>query len=251
MLRPLNALLGFRLRASDGETGRIDDVYFDDHRWAIRYLVGDARHWLRGRRVLVSPISVLGVDWVRGKLNLELTRDQIRDSPDIDTDKPVARQHEIAFHEYFAFPFYWTGGDLWGTVPYPASLRGGGAPPPAQAAARAAPSGDGDPHLRSARVVRGHIVRAVDGDVGHVEDFLIDDLTWQIRYVVVEARGWPSSRHVPVPIDRIAWVSWLELTVHLDLTREAVLHAPVCDPSGGLYPDEDRRLLAHYAQPAR
>ncbi len=59
MLRNAKDLHGFKIRATDGELGTVDQLYFDDETWAIRYLMVETGGWLGGRRVLISPISVI------------------------------------------------------------------------------------------------------------------------------------------------------------------------------------------------
>jgi len=88
VLRPLNRLLHFTLCATDSATGGIHNLCFDDHQWTVRYVVADTRRWLPGRRVLISPISVRDIDWRRHRLDLDLTKERIRKSPDVNTDKP-------------------------------------------------------------------------------------------------------------------------------------------------------------------
>jgi len=82
-------LKDFAIRATDGELGTIDDIYFDDETWAIRHFIVDAGGWLGGRRVLISPISVVHTDWEAKRLDVALTKRQVEHSPDIDTHKPV------------------------------------------------------------------------------------------------------------------------------------------------------------------
>ena len=131
------------LRAVDGEVGRVRDLYLDDRRWTARYLVVDTGRWLRGRRVLVSPASVLVADGRRRYLRVNLTRSEVLGGPDVDVERPVSRQHEIAFHEYYGIPFYWSHDHVL------ESTKGG------------------DPHLRSVRAITVYTVRSGDTVVGH------------------------------------------------------------------------------------
>src|SRR5438093_9129794 len=121
MLHNVKELSGFTVGARDGELGRVDDAYFDDQRWVIRYVVVDTGRWLGGRKVLISPRSVRGIDWSNEVLNVDLTQQQVRDAPSIDTQKPVSRQHEIDYYNYYGYPYYWEGSGLWGPtiLPFP------------------------------------------------------------------------------------------------------------------------------------
>ncbi|MGD0661372.1 MAG: PRC-barrel domain-containing protein, partial [Syntrophorhabdales bacterium] len=164
-------LKGYAIGATDGDIGKADDFYFDDDFWTIRYLVAETGSWLFNRKVLISPFALGEVDVSRERLNVTLTKKQVEKSPDIDTDKPVSRQHEMLYLDYYGYPYYWGGDYLWGYMAYPrlskADLR---RDEKAQAKREAAY----DSHLRSANKVTGYHIEATDGGIGHVEDFIID-----------------------------------------------------------------------------
>jgi len=237
MLRSLRALEGCAIRATDGVIGEVRDCYFDDHSWVIRYLVVEAGSWLSSRKVLISPVAVGHPDWIEKVLPVSLTRAQVRNSPDIDTDRPVSRQHEIRYLGYYGYPAYWGGSGIWGSGVYPNLMipdqAGFAETPPGlrteaernEAAARSNPGRDEDPHLRSCNIVMSYHVEAEDGDIGHVEDMLIDDSTWAIRHLVVNTSNWWIGHPVLVTPDSIEAVSWIESTVSVNLTRQAVREA--------------------------
>ena len=196
MLRNVTYLKGFAIRAPDGEIGTVEQFYFDDETWAIRYLVVNTGGWLPGRLVLVSPIALRQAEWQSKRLDVALTKKQIEDSPPIDTHKPVSRQHEAAYMGYFGYPYYWIGPFLWGLASYPAGLV---AQREAVTEAKAAQAREGkepaDSHLRSTNEVTGYHIEAADGEIGHVADFIVDDETWAIRYLEVDMRNWwPGKR---------------------------------------------------------
>jgi hypothetical protein len=249
MLRRVSDLLGFTIHATDGDIGRVHDLYFDDQRWTVRYLVADTRHWLSGRRVLLSPDSVCRTDWEHREMVVTLSRAQIEESPSVETDKPVARQNAVLFRECYTLPYYWAlGGFLWKPNPSPAGRMGAGS---ATAQRRGSRSADGDPHLRSTRLLEGYEVRAIDGDAGHVDDFVIDDASWSLRCVVVRTRHWRPGKRVLIPSDWIAWVSWIELTVHVDLPLHAIVEAPEYDPARPLTEDDEMGLSSLLGRPPR
>jgi hypothetical protein len=244
MLRSVNDLQGEQIHARDGDIGNVDSFLFDDESWTIRYLVVKTGNWLMGRKVLISPISIAAKQEENG-LTLSLTRQQIKDSPDIDTDKPVSRQHEIDYSSYYGYPFYWFGPDLWGPSPRPVgatSQYAGSAAAPGTARVKQEP----DSHLRSSREVIGYYIEATDGDIGHVEDFLVEDQNWAIRYVVVDTVNWWPGKKVIVSPDWVESVSWAELRVHLKLSRQSIKSAPEYDPSAGVDRDYEERLYNYY-----
>ena len=187
MLRNVRNLVGFGIRATDGVIGTVDDLYFDDQDWTIRYFVVNTGSWLTGRKVLVSPIAISSPAWITRVLPAALTKAQVEHSPDIDTRKPVSRQNEAEYLGYYGYSHYWGGSGLWGLGAYPGGLttersmeekvrvhRTSGTPAP------------DDYHLRSSNAVIGHHIEATDGDIGHVEDLVLDDDTWAIGYLIVK-----------------------------------------------------------------
>ena len=171
MLRNVKELKGYVILATDGVIGAVDDLYFDDDTWAIRYLIVDTGSWLSGRKVLISPLAIGQPDWMGQQLPVSLTKAQVERSPDIDTRKPVSRQHEAEYFEYYDYPYYWGGEGLWGMGAYPGSLTTEGTFEEEMRARRksttAAPD---DCHLRSGRAVAGYHIHAMDGDIGHEEE---------------------------------------------------------------------------------
>jgi hypothetical protein len=207
-------------------------MYFDDERWTVRDLVVDTGGWLTGRHVLISPHAVEQTDRQQGKLVVSLTREQVRNAPSVDTDRPVSRQQEQAQYDYYGYPYYWSGPGLWGPIAYPLAY----VPPGALSADRPAGAGqdpsagggrrEDDPHLRSASEVTGYHIEASDGSIGHVEAFLFDDQDWRIRHAVVDTGNWLPGRKVLIDPDSIASVDWAQRQVRLNLTRERVESAP-------------------------
>ena len=251
MLRSVNDLKGYSIHATDGDVGEVVEFYFDDEKWTIRYVVADTGNWLTGRKVLISPVALGRVDWNSKKLNAAMTREQVQNSPDIDTDKPVSRQHETAYYDYYGYPYYWAGPYLWGPVPYPADYPAyaGSTPSSVEREVAAAEKQQEDVHLRSTNEVTGYYIGASDGDIGHVEDFLIDDENWTIRYMVVDTRNWWPGKKVLVAPDWIKSISWADSKVYVDLSRDSIKNGPEYNPSVPMDRDYEGRLYQHYGRP--
>jgi hypothetical protein len=67
---------------------------------------------------------------------------------------------------------------------------------------------DTDSHLRSTKAVTGYHIEALDGELGHVDGFIVDDESWAIRYMEVATRNWWPGKKVlvsPAWIDRMSW----------------------------------------------
>jgi hypothetical protein len=235
MLRSMNDLKNYGIRATDGDIGHVRDFYFDDVTWMVRYLIIETGIWLSGRKVLISPIAIGRPNWAEKVLPVSITKDQVRNGPDIDTEKPVSRQYEMGYLDYYGYVPYWEGISPWSgvghldvTIPG-MGFEGGGSEQrsrsPAQTRAAGNAGGAGDPHLRSCKTVVGYHVQATDGDIGRVQGMLVDEETWGIQYLVVDAgNGWTGHQVLVAP-GNILSVSWSGSTVSVNLTRQAVKDA--------------------------
>ena len=245
MLRSIKVIRDYVLFAKDGEIGRCKDFLFDDEKWTVRYMVADTRKWLPGRKVLISPASLGMPDWLKKRFPVNLTREQIENCPHLDADAPVSRQYEKKYAEYYHWPYYWTGGEAWITTPSPPGKLG-------------LPEGKVEEsdealehsHLRSVQEVIGYHIRADDGEIGHVEDFIVDDASWRIRYMVVDTRNWLPGRQVLVTPQWIASVDWKERSVAVNLTTGQVKASPEFDPSEPVNREYETRLYDYYGRPA-
>ncbi len=233
MLSTAKTLTGYKLESLDGEIGTARDFYFDDLDWRIRYLVADTGEWLVSRQVLISPHSLAGVDSGQGSISVKLTRAEIEHSPSLNRDKPVSRQFEQEYSVFFGLPMYW------GFRYHPEAKARSGEPGEKRA----------DPDLRSTHDVSGHHVEASDGEIGHVEDFLIDDETWAIRYLIVNTKDWLPGKKVLISPKWIERVSWSKKQVVVALTREAIREAPEYADSPPLTRDQEIALYRHYNWP--
>jgi hypothetical protein len=226
--------------------GEVKDFYFDDQHWHIRYLVVSTGTWLKGRKVLISPEVVHAPDWGLRIFPVDLTKDQVRNSPSVDTDKPVSRQYEEQLRQHYGWPPYW--GPAGVVDPALAPL----APAPRE---REMTEGDrpldlkGDPHLRSVNDTDGYRIEARDGEIGHVEDFLLNGEIWRIWYLMIDTRNWWPGKKVLVSPAWIQSVRWDKSHVVVDLTRDAIKTSPGYDPAAPWNPEYAARLHDHYQRP--
>ena len=238
-LRKLQDLKGYSLDARDGEIGKLNEIYFNDEAWVVRYFVVQTGDWLSGREVLIAPRSVTGVNEDGKHLSVDLTRDKVENSPPVEAEKPVSRHYEEAFFQYYGWERYWIHESLFG----PAS------PPPGQPLLKGQfPSKPEHPHLRSSEAVRGYHIQAQDGEIGHVEDFILDDLDWKVSCLDVDTRNWLPGKRVLLASAWIVRVSWADRMIHVDLDRSAIKTAPEYDPSKPITPDYEVRLCRHYGR---
>jgi hypothetical protein len=251
MLRSARKLNGCSIGTGNGHVGHIRDVYFDDWRWELRYLVVATGPWPTSRRVLLSPLSIVGADTEHRILRTGLAQAQVLASPDADTVRPVFRERELEFYRSGVFPHYWVSADLADVLPYGAAAGVPGALVALGLETDWHRPGQGDPHLRSGREVSRYYVHARDADIGHVADLLVDDGAWSIDYIVVSTGLWWPGRKVLVPVEWATRVSWDAHTVDVRLDSDAIALAPPFDPAHSLTPESLRRLDAYYGLPVR
>ena len=239
-------LKGLVIRGTDGELGTVDQLYFDDQTWAIRYLTVETGGWLGGRQVLISPMSIIGADWQSKRLDVALTKNQVENAPNIDTHKPVSRQHEAAYLSYYGYPYYWEGPYLWGSAYYPSGLAN-----PAFTAANADKirMESADSHLRSTEFVTGYHIEAKDGEIGHVDRFIIDEEAWAIRYLEVATQNWWPGKKVLLSPAWVERVSWEESKVFVGVTRKAIQSCEEYIDGTPITREYENRVYFHYGRP--
>lgn len=240
MLRSVKELHDYTIHATDGDIGSVHALLFDDQTWDIRYLVCDVGGWLPGRLVLLAPSALKQPHYDTRMISVALTKEQVEHSPDIDSDMPVERQYEIALHRYYDWPVYW------------GALEPVGAIVPSLPAVAMDEIGDDprvDPHLRSTREVIDYYIQARDGDIGHVEDFIIDDALWVMRYMVVDTRNWWPGKKVLVAPQWITEIRWGDAQVQVDMTREQIKSSPEFDPTAPVNRVYEERLFDYYGRP--
>lgn len=243
MLNKATTLKGYTLHSLDGEIGRVKDFYFDDRHWTIRYLVADTGDWLPGRQVLISPHALVSVMSQEHGIAVELTKKQIEDSPSVDCDKPVSRQFEATYYEYYGYPAYWSDPYMWGAYPYVVHAYEEGRAFVAPDAKKT-----GDAHLRSTQAVQGYHIESTDGPIGHVEDFIIDSETWAIRYLKVDTVNWWPGKKVLLAARWIERVSWEESKVFVNLSHTAIKQSPEYTDKSLLTRDYENKLHGHYSR---
>lgn len=258
MLHTLSDLKNLAIHASDGDIGLIKDFYFDDKQWVIRYLVVETGSWLFSKKILLSPISIKELNQEDKTLTVSISRAQVKNSPDVDSEKPVSKQYEVDFMGYYGYPYYWGKTGLWGNEGSPNMISPGYysvAPQPDDFGApdkfadvNAALSRDTDHHLRSSDAVTGYHLDAIDGELGHLQGILIDIDTWAIRYLIINTSNWWLGHLVLIAPKWIKEVSWPTSKIYVDMTQQQVKDAPTFDPSVPFTLEHEHSLQTHYGR---
>src|SRR5689334_13252355 len=221
MLRSTRALEGARIHAIDGDIGHVEQFYFDDRNWRINYVVTNIGNWLHGKLVLMSPEAITSINGDREPIiNVALTQEQVRRSLDAQTHRPVYLQQPHDYYLYLGLPHY---------------LNFTGMSDP-----------HSDPHLRSTKIVGRYHIMAVDGEIGHLEGFVIDDETWTIRYAMADTRNWWPGKKVLLATEWIYWISWAESNAYVGFRRERILNAPEFHPERPLTREFEAELHGYY-----
>jgi hypothetical protein len=205
MLTNTQTIYGTAVETSDGVAATVSDVYFDDRQWKVRYLVVHTGNWLTGRRVLVQPKLIVRSDWIHRRIRVALTTAQLEASRDVRTEIPVNQPKELEGAKLLAWEAYWTG------------------------VFEDSPSG-GDPHLRSTKAIAGHHIEGTDGRIGHVDNFIIDDETWEIRYIVVGTRNWWPGKRVLIEPRAADSTSWDSRMVRVAMRQSEIERSPEYNP---------------------
>ncbi|MEO9228497.1 MAG: PRC-barrel domain-containing protein [Devosia sp.] len=253
MLWAASKIKGYAVAASDGDVGTVSDLLFDDSSWVVRWLVVETGNWFAGRKVLL-PTSTLGhADPLLQKFSVKLTRQQVKDSPDVDSERPVSRQIETDLYGHYGWYPYWGYGGYIGGYGYSygnfmgSPFLGSGPPEGGEEEALQAQRGQDDPHLRSIAAVNGYHIHATDGEIGHIEDVLVEEADWSIRYLIVDTKNWWSGQHVLISPRSARDVSWNDRSIDLTVDRKTVKSSPTYNASTTVDRDYEDRFNAFYS----
>jgi len=244
MLSSVKELFGYRIMAKDGNIGEAEDFLFDDRTWILRYVVVASGLSRPDRIVLLIPSILKQPEWRTHIIPVELTKEKVENSPEMDRHKPLSRRYEIELHEHFGWERYWHSG----TQPWSRLARSD----PLSLEKRKEPREDGenqDPNLRSTKEAMGCRIQAYDGEIGHVDEFIASDKNWRLYYVVVDTRNWLPGRKVIISPGWIQAINWPEKKVHVELNRELIKNSPKYDPTFPINREYEERLYDYYGRP--
>lgn len=244
-----NQLEGKNLKTRENEDfGKIIDLYFQDDRWVVRYLVVDTGGWFQKKPVLVSPIHMGHFNWDDKEIPVNLTKDQVKKAPSWNQEKPVTRQYETEYYSYYGHSPYWVGGGVWGGSYFPDEVEKATKDKPFYDMPEGMP---GDPNLRAASEVKSYkIFSRVDekGDFGQVKDFIFDTDTWNIRYLVIDTSSFLPGRTVLISPEWIDRIDWSDRKLVVELPKEKIKSAPDYETDSPPDRDYESKLYEHYGK---
>lgn len=225
MLVSENEVYRYSIDTSDGEKGVLKQLYFDDEHWTIRYLVVDTHKWIPGRKVLLSPFSIEHLDHENRAISVSLTSNEVKNSPDIDTEQPISRKHEMEINRHFSWPYYWVGTGAWGSGMYPRPFMAEDMVEE-DSPLQSSKDEEDENHLRSTKEIAGYHIHAIDGEIGHVKDFIFDEETWKLRYLIIDTRNLLPGKEVLLSTKWITDIYWQDRTVQVNVKKEDIRNAP-------------------------
>lgn len=249
MLYKVKPMKNYKLNSLDGEIGKVKDLYFDDQTWKIKYFIVDTGNWLSSRQVLISPHAITAVNNDDSNLSINLTKNQIEESPVLETDKPVSMQFQNEYNGHYMYPMYGATGNGIGM-----EHNGvGGAIPNMHVENDAdrhldklQDDNDWDPHLRSTQQVINYGIQSLDDTLGHVEDFVVDTENWQIQYFEVDTKNLFPGKKILISPNWIDHISWTESLVFVNLGSDEIKDSPEYTDETLLDRDFETQLHKHY-----
>jgi hypothetical protein len=212
-------------------------------------MVADTGNWLPGRLVLLHPQAMGRPDFNRRSIPVALTKDRVEASPDIQQDLPVSRQMEQGVFAYYGWDPSWGGGAFAMDGLMPPMAAGAPMTQGEVASLLEDPPHEGDPHLRSVAATDGYTIHATDGEIGHISDFLIDDATWILRYLIIDTRNWWPGKHVLLSPTAVTGIDWIEKVISVNVDQDKIKTSPEWDPASLIHDSYEARLREHYAWP--
>lgn len=239
MLIKVTDLKGYNLRGIDGEVGSVKEFIFDEKFWTVRYLIAKTGTLFTGKKIMISPFLMQSVDYENEAIDIDLTKDQIKDSPEFDDEKTISKEDEAVYSNFYGTPSYRGGPYMWGSQASIMRNRENW-----KNNVRDTDSWNSVLHRTSE--VNGADIHASDGDIGHVDDFIIDDDSWTIRYLIIDTKDWLPGKKVLISPDWIECISWNESKVFVNLSRDTIKQAPEYYEDYVISREFEDQLYRHY-----
>lgn len=245
MKRSIKELLGYSVKARDGEKGKVKNILFDEESWTIRYLEVDLGSLFHEKRVLISTQHFKTPDAENQHFPIDLSTSEIERSPDLESDLPVSLEYEKRLREHYELQPYW---------PVNAASFAGresmfSPDNPFRTPKKIIDEMAIDTRLRSFQEIKGYHILATDDRFGQVEDAIVDDSNWQIVYTVIRTVNlFPWSKQVMIPIELIEEISFINREMRIDLPKEVIAEAPEFDSSLPLDEPYESALFDYYGR---
>lgn len=253
MMQVISALKGFGIVASDGDFGTVADFLFDDSTWDVRWLVVECGTWRKGHKVLIHPSAISSIDFEEECFAVKLTKAEVDGSPDEFEDMPVSRQMQARLYDHYGWDPNWGAPSFVGASGAMASPLSTapflGFESPEAASGEEEPPTSDDPHLRSFVDIVGYGIHAKDGEIGHLENFMLDTSSWSLRYLIVDTSHWWFGKRVLLANAAVTEIDWSDRRLAVSVSRDEVKSSPIWDPLVAFDEIYAKRLHHHYGWP--
>lgn len=236
----MKEMRGYTVKATDGEIGKIHEFYFDDNAWTVLYLIAEIGNWLASHNVLISTSLIEKP--ILASVPISISKEQVKRSPKVTSEKPVSQQHEL-LSDTIKRP-YWNSFLIHNTDVTPEMFYNLIIPNKNKSGTESF-----NPHMRSSREVLGYHIKADDGEIGYIEDFILDTETWIIRYIVIDTKNWLPGKKVMLGITWLNDISYEESIAFINLSRRFIEHCPEYDPAAPINREYEERLYGYYDRP--
>lgn len=241
MIVGLKSFLNFTIGAVDGEIGTIKEMFFDDRSWTVRYIVAETGRWLPGRIVLLPPQTLTHLDWDDAVYQTRMSMEQIKKSPRVDSKPPVHVQEQVKSEDQ-SLKNYWFGIAGAGVLmPSPHVIK-------SEQERQESQLQDFDDHLRSSNEVTGYHIHAKDGEIGRVDDFILNTTTWKIESLIMETGSWLSKRKLMLSPSQITDISYPTARIIVDATVEQIRHNTEFDDRSPINVVYEKNLRDYYGR---
>lgn len=235
-------LTGYSIETTDGMKGKIKDFLFNEDNWVINYMDADFGSFLKHKRVLLPIRMIKDPLWESKHFLLDISKERIDTSPMPEDIPTVSQEYEKELMKHYGFAASWNLGYMPPSNPglyYPAR--------PLNVPAKEIREEDMNTNLRSFKEVKGYHILATDGKLGHVEDIIVDDLDWQMVYLVIDTSNWqPWSKKVILSVNWLEGVSYLSREVSVNVHTDIIKDAPEFDVSNPVEEAFERALHDYY-----
>lgn len=227
MLHSLHRLIGFSIGAIDGEIGHVKDFCFDDKSWTVRYLIVETGNWLFGRKVLISPVALLQPNWDKKIFPVNLTKEQVESSPDVNLTQPLSLDQTKSIYSHYSWPYPEESGIGYMTTGMVGGVVAPGIPLDERISDELHHDNhqENDPHLHGVKHTTRFDVHATDGVVGEASDFLVDE-NWRITSIVIETGSWFSGKKILGDINHVLRIEWESSSIYYNQSLESLRNTP-------------------------
>lgn len=241
MFASLTELRSYRIRGTDAELGKINDLCFRQNDWVVRYVVVGMEELARESLLLTTYLGRL--DRGSHTLTADILLEQVANTDPLDRSMPLEERDERRLHEQYGWPAIWWQeehdiepiGGLWSEEP------------------RASENAD-EQEFESPRVMfagdllEAYAVEGEGGEIGRLLDVIVEDETWSIPYLVV---GSPGAERTLVATDYVQTIDLGTRNIYLSLPVGAVANSPILSSVGPITPELEQSLREYYDRYSR